>query len=179
LALVHRFMEEFGGRVRASNPPEGGASFVLSFRKVDTASGDAESTQGPVAAAGRTPRLDRPARILVVEDERHVRELQKRILTRLEAEVVVTGDIAEARAILDGQSVDAVVSDVKMPGGSGLDLYNWLTVAHPALKDHFLFVTGDTGDPEVAALVEARPELFMRKPFEIDEYLDRVTAMLG
>ncbi len=180
LALVHRFMEEFGGRVRASNRPGGGSSFVLSFRKVEGVPGEARASQGPAPAVSAASFPDRTARVLVVEDERHVRELQKRILTRrLHADVLVAGDIEEAKAILDGTPLDAVVSDVKMPGGSGLDLYDWVCGNHPALADHFLFVTGDTGDGEVVALAQARPELFMRKPFEIDEYLDRVTAVLG
>ncbi|MEJ2184357.1 MAG: response regulator [Gemmatimonadota bacterium] len=179
LALVHRFMEEFGGRVRASNRSEGGAQFILSFRKVEGVPAVAETAEVPALDASAAPPRHRPPRILVVEDERHVRDLQKRILRRLRADVLVASNITEARAILDERPVDAVVSDVKMPGGSGLDLYNWVQQAHPDLAGHFLFVTGDTGDPEVVALAEASPELFVRKPFEIEEYLDRVTSILG
>lgn len=117
-------------------------------------------------------------RILVVEDEASLRLLHKRILGRLEAVVFLAAEGAEARRILSEVVVDLVLSDVKMPGESGLDLYRWIERERPELLDRFLFVTGDVSDPELVALAERRPELFLRKPFEVEEYLARVADLL-
>lgn len=173
LALVHQFMEEFGGSARAENRPEGGALLTLRLRK--TRAPEASGGTGPLPP----PPTPRGRRILVVEDEPHLLELEGRILRQAGAEPLLASSVAEARAILNDEDVDAVVSDVKMPGEGGIDLYHWLLAERPDLGDHFLFVTGDTEAPEVAALAEEQPGLVARKPFEVQEYLQRVGAILG
>lgn len=185
LALVHQFVTAFGGRVRAENRDDGGARFVLRLDVVEPAETPVELPvmTVPTPAVHRT--VGAPAgggaggpTILVVEDEAHLRTLQARILTRLGAEVLLAGDVAEARALLEAHEVDAIVSDVKMPGESGVDLYRWLGEARPALARHFLFVTGDASAAGLEDVVGEAPELLLRKPFRVDEYLTRVQAIL-
>jgi len=189
LALVHTFTEEFGGTVRAGRSPQGGASFVLRFRIAEAPASLAAPPASPPRPDQPLPDRDghaavaagevRAPRVLVVEDEPNLRALQQRVLTRIGAEVLLASDAAEARKLLDEHEVDLVVSDMKMPGESGLSFFRWVSLAHPHLADHFFFVTGDTGDPEMIALVEERPEMFVRKPFELKEYTERVALFLG
>lgn len=49
----------------------------------------------------------------------------------------------------------------------------------PALVDRFLFVTGDIGDEEIASFADAQPHRFIRKPFQMTDYLERVSAAMG
>ena len=86
--------------------------------------------------------------------------------------------VADAWPILESHDVDLIVSDVKMPGESELDLYRSLKERRPELGKRFLFVTGDVGDPAIAELSTERPEIFIHKPFELDDYLERVSAVL-
>jgi C4-dicarboxylate-specific signal transduction histidine kinase/ActR/RegA family two-component response regulator len=183
LALVHRFMAEIGGTIMAENRAEGGARFILSFRLAD-ASG---TPSAPVSSIPRfrvtesgveraSPGLS--GRILVVEDEAPLRKLQTRVLRRLGATVVAAEHGLEARRILEEGDVDLVISDVKMPGGSGLALYRWIEEERPHLLDRFLFVTGHPGEGEAAALAEERADRFMYKPFDMAEYVARVTSLL-
>ncbi len=118
-------------------------------------------------------------RVLVVEDEPSLRRLQKRLLNRLGAEVILTASVAEARTILADRDVDLVVSDVKMPGEYGIELYRWVAEHRPGLAGRFLFVTGDVGAAAIANLSEARPGIFLHKPFDMKEYMARVSALLG
>ncbi len=173
LSLVHRFMQVFGGRVHAENRDEGGARVVLTFRTADPEPG----TREPTASAPPSPCSH--ARVLVVDDEAPLRDLQRRLLARIEADVLTAAGSEEARAVLETEDVDLVVSDVKMPGGSGLDLFHWIEANRPELVERFLFVTGDVGDPEIASLAEAEPHRFVHKPFQMNDYLERVTAALG
>ena len=173
LSLVHRFMEVFGGRVHVENRDEGGARVVLRFR---TAAPLAE-TGAPATAPARPP--ERSARILVVEDEKPLRDLQRRLLARIDAVVLTASTGTEAIRVLETEPVDLVVSDVKMPGGSGLELFRWVETNRPGLVDRFLFVTGDVGDPEIASFAETEPERFVRKPFQMVDYMDRIADALG
>ena len=61
-------------------------------------------------------------RVLLVDDMHDDVELLAILLAPLEASVVVAGSAKEALAILDDQIVDLVVTDLNMPGKSGLEL---------------------------------------------------------
>ena len=197
LALVHRFVTRFGGQVHAENRPEGGARFRLVLPAVEPSAveaasappapdedGNARLVDGDrVAQEGRVLDEDRVVgstspRILVVEDEEPLRRLQRRLLQRLDATVLLAETAREARAILAREEVDAVLSDVRMPGEDGLDFYRWLQETRPELARRFLFVTGDVSRKELIQMARKRPELFVHKPFDVDHYLERVSTIL-
>lgn len=147
LALVQRFMDTFGGRVDATNRPEGGARFHLDFLRAPEAEGvgvvvtdpvetgsptlpptppdptDAREAPAPDSAPGTAPGPDPdPApsreRVLLVEDETLLRRLQERLLDRMGLAHRAAADMAEALRLLDVDAqVDLVITDVRMPGG--------------------------------------------------------------
>lgn len=171
LALAQRFVESFGGSIRAANRPEGGAQLVVRLPRAAPVAVEAPSP-APVASGG-------PARaVLVVEDEPELRRLQERLLRRLNVTVESVGSMAEAQERLRHRAFDAVVSDVRMPGGSGIDLFRWVEREHPALVSRFLFVTGDLAMPELAALTVTRPDMVLHKPFAMTDYVGRVRGVL-
>jgi signal transduction histidine kinase len=178
LALVRQFTEEFGGTVRVENREEGGARVVLSLR-----SGKSEPVPAVAVPQLRPPtghaRISK-ARVLVVEDEAPLRVLHERLLAGFGAQVVSVAGVKEARRVARETELDLVISDVRMPGGeSGLELYRWIAVERPHLRDRFLFVTGDVADPELAALMEQRANQVLHKPFLREEYVQRVLGLLA
>jgi C4-dicarboxylate-specific signal transduction histidine kinase/CheY-like chemotaxis protein len=178
LALAQRFIESFGGTLRALNLPDRGARVTLQLREAPT---DAVRDAGSEAAA----TLPAPARtatgrtVLVVEDEPHLQRLVAQLLGRIGVRALVAGTAAEGRALLAREVVDAIVSDVKMPGESGLDFHRWVEREHPALVERFLFMTGDVDTPDLAEIAETRPRSLIRKPFAVAELLARVQEVLG
>ncbi len=196
LSLAHQAMERFGGSVRAENRPEGGARFTLRFRRATEQEGASASPVGGVEPSsnagdgvastppeiGATPiRLpdSRRLSVLIVEDEAPVRALQARILARLDVQVHLAESAERAREILSSESVDAVLCDVRMPGENGVSLYRWIQRVRPELAERgFLFVTGDTRGTEVLGLAKERPEIFIQKPFGLEEYMTKVRALL-
>ena len=75
------------------------------------------------AAPAPAPELPaRRARILVVDDARTVREIERSILERAGYEVVTAAGGAEALERLDEREVDLVLTDVEMPGMDGFEL---------------------------------------------------------
>jgi two-component system OmpR family response regulator len=126
-------------------------------------------------AAPAEHQVARP-RILVVDDEPVLRELQRRMLAKMEVDVVLAADGVTARELLEGADVDAIVADVCMPGAmNGVALYQWVCRERPHLAARFLFLTGGMDDDLSAATAAA----VLRKPFERDEYAARIRALLA
>ena len=118
-------------------------------------------------------------RILVVDDEPALREIQRRFLAKLGFEVLVAKDGAEAVAILEHERCDAVITDIRMPGEiDGIALYKWIERTQPDLARRCLFVTGDTGAAGEDAAIGEHPERVIHKPFKRDDYVARVLAVL-
>jgi C4-dicarboxylate-specific signal transduction histidine kinase len=176
LMIVHQFMEEFGGSVRAENRPEGGVRITLRFH---AAAADAVIDAGVVTRVAPTD-LIRDARILVVEDEAPLRQLQNRLLERLGATVTLATDAHEAQRLVDSNVFDLIVSDVRMPGTlSGVDLFRWIEKARPHLANRFLLVTGDVTSEDIAEFAQYHGDRVLNKPFMMQDYVDTVNRVLA
>jgi two-component system phosphate regulon response regulator OmpR len=118
---------------------------------------------------------DLPPHILVVDDDRRLRDLLKRFLGENGFVVSTAADAAEARTQVTGMQFDAMVVDVMMPGESGLDLTRDL---RHTLGTPVLMLTAH-GDPEdrIAGL-ESGADDYLGKPFEPRELLLRLRSIL-
>ena len=116
----------------------------------------------------RTPPPDDAPHILIVDDDRRIRELLKRYLSESGYRVTAAEHAAEARARLQGMSFDLIVLDVMMPGESGLDLTRDLrrTSSVPILM---LTARGEASD-RIDGL-ERGVDDYLAKPFEPRELL--------
>lgn len=191
LMLVQRFMTEFGGSTSATNRDEGGARLTLRFRRADDAPSEAAHEAPRVGAPEpRAPAPERNGapgdpsatgrrhRVLVVDDEPSIREVQRRLLQRVNIDVVLASNGAEARDLLLRESVDLVVSDVRMPGElDGYGLLAWMEKERPELARNAILATGDIAGPS-AHKVSLPPERILRKPFQGHEFLACVQAAL-
>ena len=106
------------------------------------------------------------ATLLIVDDERSAREGLERLLRR-EYEVVCASSGAEALALLQQQSVDMLLSDVRMPGMDGLELMEAAQKAAPGLLVIILTAYGDV-ELAVEAMQRGASD-FMTKPLHLDK----------
>lgn len=105
------------------------------------------------------------ATVLVVDDQASIRELLRLVLLRLGHDVITAADGEEGLAAARQHRPELVVSDVVMPGRSGLELLQDLA-AEPRLRDTPVLLTSATADPEVANAPAFR---FVPKPFRLEE----------
>ncbi|PKQ05004.1 MAG: DNA-binding response regulator [Alphaproteobacteria bacterium HGW-Alphaproteobacteria-12] len=124
---------------------------------------------------GKTPPADDAPHILVVDDDRRIRELLKRYLSDNGYRVTTAEHAADARSQLTGMSFDLMVLDVMMPGESGLDLTRDLrrTSTVPILV---LTARGEA-DERIDGL-ERGADDYLAKPFEPRELLLRIGTIL-
>jgi two-component system response regulator MprA len=117
-------------------------------------------------------------KILVVDDERAVRESLRRALELEGYEVDLAADGVEALARLEANGVqpDAVILDVLMPGLDGLDVCRRLRGSGSRVPV-LMLTARDEVESRVAGL-DAGADDYVTKPFALEELLARLRALL-
>lgn len=113
--------------------------------------------------------------ILVVDDDRRLRELLRKYLSEHGYLVTTAADAAEARARLGDLAVDLMVLDVMMPGEDGLSLTRSLRADTPV---PILLLTAMSEVDDRIRGLESGADDYLTKPFEPRELLLRVASIL-
>ena len=108
-----------------------------------------------------------PARILVVDDEAGMREFLQIMLEKEGYNVTTAAGLAEAMGAFDGAVFDLVLTDLKMPGGSGLDLLKAVHAQDPECIVYMMTAYGDAESAVEAMKLGAYD--YLSKPFKVDE----------
>ncbi len=108
-------------------------------------------------------------KVLIVDDEEILTWIMSKTLSkdRKRYEVLVANDCTKALEIMESSPVDLVITDIRMPGMSGLDLLEEIRARHPDTK---VIVMTAYGNPEVQKEASARGCLhYLEKPFKIED----------
>jgi PAS domain S-box-containing protein len=173
LATVYGLVKQSHGFVWVESTPKVGTRVVV-LLPVETAS-DADSPGAATAGAPAQPVARDVPRVLLVEDEEAVRELLSSALERNGFQVVAAGSAEEALT-LASPAFQILLTDVSLPGLSGVQLARQLRRALPALR--VLLMSGYARE-EFAAGPNAMDDLpFIPKPFATRTVVDRLRALL-
>ena len=107
------------------------------------------------------------ARILVVDDERSMQEFLEILFRREGYDVTTAGDVEGALLALGSDDFDVVISDIQMPGRSGIELLQAMREVSPEALVVMItaFATAETA---IAAMKEGAYD-YVTKPFKLDE----------
>ncbi len=114
--------------------------------------------------------------VLVVDDDRRIRELIKSFLVANGMRVTSAGSAAEARDRMRGLTFDIAVVDVMMPGESGISLVKSLRETNDIIPVLILSALAEAND-RVSGL-EAGSDDYLPKPFDPRELLLRLRLLL-
>lgn len=117
-----------------------------------------------------------PATILVVDDAAATVEIIRRNLTSAGFRVFTSSGVAEAIGVLERAPIDLVITDLKMPRASGLDLIHH--VRENFRDTQTLMVTGYPSISGAVEAVKGGAEDYLAKPFTDTELLDAVHRAL-
>ncbi len=172
LATVYGIARQSGGSAAIESAPGKGTT-VRVWLPVVAAPAPALVPTPPVADAA----VVMPRTVLVVDDERAVRELVQRLFVNAGHRVLVAehGEHALAVAAAAG-SIDLLVTDIVMPRLGGLELARRLCAGDPSLP--VLFVSAHPLGGESADFAGFARAAFVNKPFTADELLEKAVAML-
>jgi DNA-binding NtrC family response regulator len=103
------------------------------------------------------------AGILIVDDERNARRVLSAILEKMQYNIFQADCVDRAIEILSTESIDTVITDLKMPGKDGLYLFNYLKENFTDIPVIFLTAFG-TVDSAVTAMTEGAFFYFIKPP---------------
>ncbi len=134
-------------------------------------------TQRNSATATDTSPLTPPPAILVVDDEQQMCDVCARTLRRNGYHVVTTSNPTQAVRLLNAQRFDVLLTDIKMPGMSGLELARIAHEQDPATA--IIIMTGFASFETMQQSVQRGITDFLSKPFELDQLRLAVTQALN
>jgi|GEM_PF-4544329 CheY-like chemotaxis protein/two-component sensor histidine kinase len=179
LSIVREIIEAAGGTVRLDTAAGKGTTATIEIPFAVTA--PTAAAVGVHEHAAPLPPTKTPAyngtggRVLLVDDEMPTRTVAARALLRAGFLVVEAEDGGAALGALDGvggnadDAVDAVVSDVAMPGLDGWELAGQLRERYPDLP--IVLTSGYEPDPANIGLAGVR---FLAKPYSLDALVEAV-----
>jgi nitrogen-specific signal transduction histidine kinase len=171
LAAVYGTARNHKGAISVRSTPGHGSQFTL-YLPVSRAGGARrEHSDEP-------PSLRLHGQVIVIDDERVVRESEAQMLEALGCTVVGFADAESAIAYFEREhaSVDLVLLDLVMPGRSGAEAFRALQAIEPRVQ--VLVVSGYSLDEQVQRLIEAGALGFLQKPFTMAELAAKVGPQL-
>lgn len=148
--------------------------------------GNGQPEKGPnpnvnaTIAAQRNPiqePLPVPGVILVVDDDDPVRVMLARLLRTQGYTVIQATSAHEAYSTLDECRPDLIISDIVMPGESGIELRRFIATRWPDLP--VILISGYSTDGPAEFAARTPNTIFVQKPFAADQLLELVDETLS
>ena len=158
LAMVHGIMQDHDGAVLLESEIGVGTRVRCLFPALDSETQDAATAGVSIASRGNGER------VLYVDDETALLDVGRRRLERIGYRVTTASDGAAALALLqaDLQGFDLVITDLSMPGMSGIELAESIHALRAALP--VVLLSGYVPDAEDMRIQEAGISVVLQKP---------------
>ena len=118
-------------------------------------------------------------RILVVDDEDNLRDVLVEVLRRDGHEVDSAGDGDEGLRRAEAQRYDLLITDLRMPGLEGPELYRAVRARYPDDPPRVIFMSANTGIEEYTAFLAGTGEPALEKPFNLADMRQVVLQVLA
>lgn len=162
LTLVRRLVEMHGGEVAAESSPAG-STFTVRLPALP-----AQSAHAGGASEGGNGKLpppeQRPARVLVVEDNADARDTLRTLLELDGHSVVTAEDGLEGLSLLLGDCPDVAIVDIGLPGLSGFEIAK--RGRRAGYAGQLLALSGYSGDSDVANALRNGFDAHLSKPVD-------------
>ena len=163
LSVSFGIIRELGGTIKAV-PHRDGARFVIRLPPI--------RAHEPVATPVQPPTQEEPdtgagVNVLFVDDEPSLRRVAQRYLARLGHHVELAANGEEALQLLKTRRFDVIVTDLRMPGLGGEELYERLGGLRVPLQERFLFMSGDIVNEKTRRFLASTGRPYLHKPFEL------------
>jgi two-component system, NtrC family, sensor kinase len=173
LSLSYGIIQEHGGSITAASKLGHGTTFIIDLPITNQSENTPEpSDPPPPPIAGGKGR-----KVLVVDDEADILDLVVKILQRDGYEVQTAVDGESALRHLAVGRFDLIISDWKMPGLSGRQLFERLLATDAEAAERMIFMTGDVLSEKTEQFLNEHGKVCLHKPFSIADFQKVVSDM--
>lgn len=171
LAICQRIVTSMGGDITVQSRVGEGTAFRVYLPPAAGHKRKVTPRSSPAIAS-------RKGRVLVVDDEPMLRGVIRRMLASEHA-VEETGDAGEAlRRMLAGERFDVILSDMMMPGMTGMELHAEVAKLDPRQAEKIIFITGGAFTDRAREFLDAVSNPRLDKPFTVQELRGAVNSMV-
>jgi two-component system NtrC family sensor kinase len=175
LSLCYGIMQEHRGSIRAESQPGEGTEFILELPIAEP------SAPAPLFRPDSAPPMKLKAislNVLVIDDEESILHLVQEVL-RSEGHLVTSATSGQAALeLIEQNRYDVIVSDWKMPGLSGINLFQELLVKNPVAAKRMLFMTGDVIKESFQDFLKKHNRTCLPKPFALREFHSAIAKIV-
>ena len=171
LSLCYGIIQEHGGRISVESEPGEGATFIVRLPILEDS-----AALAPGMPKVPAQNLAAKMKVFVVDDEPAVQGFLFDMLASEGFSVDTASDVPEALRKLATGDYDLIITDMKLPNGTGRDLYRAVAEKNPALAKRIIFTTGDGPSPETQAFVLEMGNEMLAKPFTVDALRSVIAA---
>jgi signal transduction histidine kinase len=167
LSLSYGIIQEHGGSITAESKLGYGTTFIISL----PVTADAEANTSQMTAPAPVPLPSGEGKsILVVDDEEDILDLIRKTLEKQGYQIQTAPDGAVALDHLSRNKYDLIISDWKMPGVNGQQLYQRLLETDPAATKRMIFMTGDVLSEKTEQYLQEQGKTCLTKPFSLVDF---------
>ena len=185
LSIAHTLIENHGGSIYAKSVP-GNTVFTIELPLARDSQPTIDQRQTQPLPKPPARQDKKHGRILVVDDEVAIVDAICDFLDLQNISVDKANDGNEAVRLLEKGSYDAIISDIRMPGLDGPELYEKAAAIDPAYRKRFLFMSGDLVRESTQGFVSTLECPCLLKPFplqvlfqHLQPHLNREAAQHG
>ncbi len=121
-------------------------------------------------------------KILVVDDDALVLKSVQNLLKKQGYDVISANSGDTAKEKLFSSSIDLIISDIRMPGKDGITLIKELKEIlkrKEAKEIPFIFITGYASEDAPIDAIKLGAKDYLLKPFDLDELMNSIKALIG
>jgi signal transduction histidine kinase/ActR/RegA family two-component response regulator len=170
LATVYGLVKQHEGNIWVYSEPGKGSIFKIYFPMVSDRPADE-----PAAVPDHCV-LAMNCAILLVEDNKMVKDMVRDVLNNCGCTVIEAGGPRQALEMVNGKHLDLLVTDVVMPDMNGPELYRRLREFFPALK--VLYMSGYTQNVIAHNGVLGQEVNFIQKPFAVHDFVRKIEEIV-
>lgn len=172
LSVCYGIIAEHGGTIKVKSQLGKGATFTVELPVLS------EENQAETETTLDQPKHRHPADILIVDDEPEILELLSIVLGQ-EGYVISTAEKADvALETIKARSFDLALLDIKLPGISGIELFEEINRMDPSNIKNVAFVTGDVMGADTSEFLDKAQVRYFTKPLNIRELIQGVRQIL-
>jgi signal transduction histidine kinase len=166
LSLCYGLIKEHGGSINVESRLGDGAAFIIEL----------PATLGTIPATGpngsihvENPKEGAGKKVLLVDDEDVLLEMVRDGLKRNGYDVITANNGEAALREMHQHNPDIICTDLKMPGLTGRQLYDWIRTSRPAASRRVVFMTGDVINESLQLFLDQEQLVCLNKPFALPD----------